>query len=108
MESVQLTHNDKCSGCPGQLFIRVYLVYEQLNIIVVECFAALTNVAPGKPALQSSTDAGHVAEFAVDGDITTCAVGNTRDHQWLLVDLRYQYEVAEVIIVTWENSGKLL
>ena len=62
-------------------------------------------MAPGKPALQSSTDADHVAGFAVDGDITTCAMGNTRDHQWLLVDLRYQHKVAEVIIVTGNYSG---
>ena len=63
-------------------------------------------MAAGKPALQPSTDADHVAGFAVDGDVTTCAMGNTRDYQWLLVDLRYQYEVAEVIIATGTYQGK--
>ena len=63
-------------------------------------------MAPGKPVLLSSTDADHVAGFAVDGDITTCAVGNTRDHQWLRVDLRNEYKVVEVIIVTGEYDGK--
>ncbi|KAK2140890.1 hypothetical protein NP493_5522g00000 [Ridgeia piscesae] len=32
-------------------------------------------------------------------------MGNTRDHQWLLVDLRYQYNVEEVVIVTGKYSG---
>ena len=34
-EGVHFIHNDKWSGCHYQLFVRVHLVYEQINIIVV-------------------------------------------------------------------------
>ena len=81
----------------------IYNSSHGLRTVTYNCrriFAALTNVAPGKPALQSSADADHVAGFAVDGDVTTCAMGNTRDNQWLRVDLRNEYKVVEVIIVT--------
>ncbi|KAI0238241.1 Ficolin-2 [Lamellibrachia satsuma] len=48
-----------------------------------------------------------VADFAVDGNITTCSLyDNNDDHTWLAVDLRGLYQVAEVIILTGKWNGQ--
>ena len=60
-----------------------------------------------KMALQSSTAEKTVADFAVDGNITTCSLyDHNDDHPWWAVDLRVLYKVAEVIIVTGKWNGK--
>jgi len=66
-----------------------------------------SNVAIGKTATASSSDnAGHTAQYAVDGDQRTRFSSAATDNQWLSVDLGKAYLLTSVMLVWDKSYGK--
>lgn len=75
-------------------------------MFTVYLLTALTDIAVGKPATQSSTFETNVADHAVDGDRGTDLIENTCSHTdikdfnpWWRVDLQAVYYIIKVRIL---------
>ncbi|MGL1903180.1 MAG: discoidin domain-containing protein [Fibrobacterales bacterium] len=67
--------------------------------------ATLINVAAGKPATASTSEASNLApEFAVDFDGTTRWSSQFKDDQWIMVNLLDAYDISEVVL-EWEAAA---
>lgn len=72
----------------------VNLDYFRLDRVLDE-----TNIALGKPVTSGATQSDHTAENAVDGDNDTRWAANSKDDNWLTIDLQGMYEIEEVGIL---------
>jgi acyl-homoserine lactone acylase PvdQ len=63
----------------------------------------LTDLATGRAATASSTQAGHPASSAVDGNLTSRWASAWADDQWLRIDLGSSKPVARMVI-RWEAA----
>ncbi|BCJ50632.1 penicillin acylase [Actinoplanes sp. NBRC 14428] len=63
----------------------------------------LSNLAAGRAATASSTQAGHPASHAVDGNLGTRWASSWSDNQWLRIDLGSSRPVARMVI-RWEDA----
>ncbi|MGL1934376.1 MAG: discoidin domain-containing protein [Fibrobacterales bacterium] len=67
--------------------------------------ATLTNVALGKAATASTSEASNLApEFAVDFDGTTRWSSEFKDDQWIAVNLLDAYDISQVVL-EWEAAA---
>ncbi len=79
-----------------------------ISLLVFSCFQTskpyhgdLRKIAQNVRA--STSQKGHLAGYAFDGDEKTRWSSEFKDHQWLLVDLGHVCDITKFII-TWENA----
>lgn len=63
----------------------------------------VSELAAGRPATASSSQLGHPAAKAVDGDLSTRWASSWSDNQWLAVDLGSARQVGRVVLA-WESA----